>query len=647
MRNKFTNNPASQLRWVVFLLAIAVILPTVCLLWFMTQAVKNERLAIRQKLIDSYTSRSQDIFFKYPGSYWNTAEKNLNVFSALVIYDQNDKIIYPVRSNPNLTAPSDNLQKAWKLEYSDKDYEEAIKQYELIADSSSIVEVIYECKTAITRCLVKQNKIDEAIAKCRRLVYPEPNALPIPSTQAAHAGLMLADLYSKINHTDLYSELKSQLSNTLKLNVSTETKIFILEELIKTAEKNGFAGNLKTEIPIAQKFIDSALLSITAADYLDNHSGLKSRPLNTFLKIQTLEPLYGIYFKNSDRNILGLLTTEKMAQFWQKSVDDFTDELVFCRIYDDKGRQIAGRETADGEIFSSLKLKNYFAGWKTELYFRGGVFKEAANKKMLVYIWIAGAVIISMLASSLLAGKAVLKQAKLNKLKNDFIATITHELKTPLSSMRVLVDTLLDGRCESKQQETEYLQLIAKENVRLSRLIDNFLTFSRMERNKQAFDIAPASPVEIANNAAEAVQAKFEKANVKFNLTVSKPLPMINADKDAMVTVLVNLLDNACKYSYDNKQIELKVFTQNDLVSLQVKDNGIGLTHRQMKKIFDRFYQTDTSLARRAEGTGLGLSIVKFIVDAHKGKINVESKPGKGSIFKIIIPAIKNQSGEI
>ena len=450
---------------------------------------------------------------------------------------------------------------------------------------------------------------------------------------------MLAGLYSKTNHNDLLKELQNQLSDVAEPAMPTETKIFVLSKLVDLAKSGGLAEKLKTEIEKAQKIIDSALISVTAADYLENNSGLKPFPQDVFRKIESLQPLYGIYLEIGNKHILGLVTAEKMTQFWQKSIDDFTDELVFCKIYDDKGKQIAGKETLPGEIFSTLNLKNYFAGWKAELYLRSGVFKEAANKKMLVYIWVAAVVIVLMLASTLMASRAVLKQAKFNRLKNDFIATVTHELKTPLSSMRVLVDTLLEGRCESRQQETEYLQLISKENVRLSKLIDNFLTFSRMERNKQVFDITSVSPVEIANNAAQAMQAKFEKSNVHFSLNVLKPLPMLEADKDAMVTVLVNLLDNAYKYSYDNKQIELNVFAENNsAVCFSVKDNGIGMTRRQMKKIFDRFYQADTSLARRAEGAGLGLSIVKFIVDAHKGKINVESRPDKGSIFTVKLP---------
>jgi two-component system phosphate regulon sensor histidine kinase PhoR len=116
-------------------------------------------------------------------------------------------------------------------------------------------------------------------------------------------------------------------------------------------------------------------------------------------------------------------------------------------------------------------------------------------------------------------------------------------------------------------------------------------------------------------------------------------LPDVFADRDAMVTVLVNLLDNAYKYSYDDKNIELKVLSENNLICFSVKDNGIGMTRKQTRKIFDRFYQTDTSLSRRAEGTGLGLSIVKFIVDAHKGTISVDSELGKGTTFTIRLTA--------
>ena len=182
------------------------------------------------------------------------------------------------------------------------------------------------------------------------------------------------------------------------------------------------------------------------------------------------------------------------------------------------------------------------------------------------------------------------------------------------------------------------MQLICKENKRLTGLIDNFLTFSRMERNKKVFEFEKVSPAEIAKSAIEAVQTKFSQKNCIFSVTIGEDLAFISVDKDAIVTVLVNLLDNAYKYSYDNKKIELKVFSEDKNVCFVVKDNGIGMTRRQMRKIFDRFYQADNTLSRRAEGTGLGLSIVKFIFDAHNAKIEVQSQIEKGSTFTVKIP---------
>ncbi len=245
-----------------------------------------------------------------------------------------------------------------------------------------------------------------------------------------------------------------------------------------------------------------------------------------------------------------------------------------------------------------------------------------------------------MVSAGLLAARVVGKQIKTNKLKNDFIATVSHELKTPLASMRVLVDTLLEGSYRNQQQVTEYLELVSKENERLTGLIDNFLTFSRMERNKQAFAMARTSPGAVARDAAEAVKTKFSKGKCRFEVNVPDDLPDVTADRNAMVTVLVNLLDNAYKYSYDNKQIELRVSSEDGSVCFCVSDNGAGMSRRSVKKIFKRFYQVDRSLARHAEGCGLGLSIAKFIVDAHKGSITVSSKPGEGSTFTVYLSSI-------
>ena len=206
--------------------------------------------------------------------------------------------------------------------------------------------------------------------------------------------------------------------------------------------------------------------------------------------------------------------------------------------------------------------------------------------------------------------------------------------------MRLLVDTLLDSDKLDPKRAREYLQLIAKENVRLSRLIDNFLTFSRMDRNKEKFNRAHVDASQIAASAAEAVTDRFNAAGCKFDVTVDSNLPQVDADPDALITVLLNLLDNAFNYTNQDKHIVLRAFADDGHVCFGVQDNGIGLSRRAAQKVFERFYRVDDELSRSAEGSGLGLSIVRFIVNAHAGTVTVRSAPGEGSTFTVRLPAL-------
>ena len=290
---------------------------------------------------------------------------------------------------------------------------------------------------------------------------------------------------------------------------------------------------------------------------------------------------------------------------------------------------------------TSGQFNRYWPNWTLEFYLddEEGVLSAHAQRMTALYWWIAVLVTSAVIALALLVIRAVGRQVRLNRLKNDFIATVTHELKTPLASMRLLLDTLLEGRYREPEQVNDYLSLMSKENHRLTGLIDNFLTFSRMERNKQSFSQRRVSPEELARDAAAAVETKFSQGQCHFDLEIANPLPDVYADPDAWVTVLVNLLDNAYKYSHDDKQIKLEVMCQEGQVRFCVTDNGVGIPRRACRHIFDKFYQVDRSLSRQAEGCGLGLSIVKFIVAAHNGTVSVESQPGVGTTFTVTLPA--------
>jgi signal transduction histidine kinase len=255
-----------------------------------------------------------------------------------------------------------------------------------------------------------------------------------------------------------------------------------------------------------------------------------------------------------------------------------------------------------------------------------------------LYLWTGFLVIAAMAIAALVAARLLQRQMRLARLKTDLVASVSHELKTPLASMRVLVDTLIEEPAPDPVRTREYLELIARENIRLSRLIENFLTFSRMERNKDSLAWGDTDAAEIVAGAVEAAGERFRGPDCRLDVKVDTGLPRLRADAGALVTVLLNLLDNAYKYSPGEKRIAVRAYAANQHLCFEVEDHGIGLSPRESKKIFRKFYQADQRLSRATGGCGLGLSIVEFIVKAHGGSITVQSKPGIGSTFKVEIP---------
>jgi signal transduction histidine kinase len=260
--------------------------------------------------------------------------------------------------------------------------------------------------------------------------------------------------------------------------------------------------------------------------------------------------------------------------------------------------------------------------------------EDAARGRMASYLWAGYLVIGAMAITGLFVGQSFRKQMRLARLKTDLVAAVSHELKTPLSSMRLLVDSLLADTEFDAKKTREYLQLVAGENLRLTRLVENFLTFSRIERNRQRFEFEQIEPADIVASAAAVMRERLNDLNVD----VEPGLPAIQADPDALLTALVNLLDNAWKYTRAEKRICLRARREAGQVVFAVEDNGIGIAAREQKRIFRRFYQVDARLARETGGCGLGLTIVDSIARAHGGSVRVASQVGAGSTFSLCLP---------
>jgi signal transduction histidine kinase len=300
-----------------------------------------------------------------------------------------------------------------------------------------------------------------------------------------------------------------------------------------------------------------------------------------------------------------------------------------------------GEDALNDSILASTPAGPTLPGWRMALSIDDStLFDTEAARRVKFLVSVACVVIAAISALSIFIARSFGRQVRLARLKNDLVATVSHELKTPLTAMRALVDTLLDTRRLDEKTTREYLELISTENARLSRLIENFLAFSRLERNQFTFDFKPVTPRQIVDAAVAAFGERAHAPGCVLESRIDAKLPQIRGDFDALTTALLNLLDNAWKYTGGEKRIRLAASLRNGSVSFDVADNGIGLSARESRRVFQRFYQSDRRLARTAGGCGLGLSIVQSIVETHHGVVRVMSEPGLGSTFTMEIPAI-------
>jgi signal transduction histidine kinase len=238
---------------------------------------------------------------------------------------------------------------------------------------------------------------------------------------------------------------------------------------------------------------------------------------------------------------------------------------------------------------------------------------------------------------AVVTGSAFRRQLRLARLKTDLVAAVSHELRTPLASMRVLVDGLIADPQLDETKTREYLHLLASENARLTRLIENFLAFSRLERGRERFVFTTVLPSAVVDGAVAAIRERVPPG-CDLRIEIAPDLPPVRADEGAVISALINLLDNAIKYTPEEKRVVVRATRMAGGVAFEVQDNGIGIAPREHRRIFRRFYRVDQRLASATSGVGLGLSIVELIARAHGGSVSVRSSEGAGSTFTLYVP---------
>lgn len=629
----------SQLWPALTMLMAAAVLPAACVLWFMGEAMRNERLATRERLLEAYRGPLERVQGRLD-VHWKARLAELTAldhddiapavqfasqiarghFDSVVLYDRAGSVCYPDVS-PAIPAGNEELGPEWEaaeaLEFETHDPSGAAGLYVEIAQTTTEPALAARARIAAARCVHGLRSGVEA-AQSVVQVFDDPAVRTARDEDGrliiADAGLLAVQwLEPDPSSRDTLARRLARLAADYQVPMPATQRRGLMEQL------SGIVGRARFPSLAAEQL---------AAAHLEAEPRLPARGL------LVAAPLPGIWrLAASDGTAVGLLRQERMEA-------DFA-EILRTETFSGATLRLEPPGLARATPLLTIPLSDLAPGWGVALDLIGpDPFAAHAQRRTTTYLWAGIAVVMLTLAMTMLTGRYVGRQVRLTRLKNDLIATVSHELKTPLASIRALVDTLLEVEARDPRRNREYLELIARENLRLSRLIDNFLAFSRMERNKQTLDFAPVRPAVILAAAREAFGERFHAAGCTLGVKSADDPPEIMADRDAMVTVLLNLLDNAWKYTGKNKRIGLRLYGEGPSVCFEVTDNGIGLSRRAVRRIFDRFYQVDRSLSRQAGGCGLGLSIVKFIVDAHGGKIDVFSRPGEGSRFVVRLPTL-------
>src|SRR5262249_23902839 len=317
------------------------------------------------------------------------------------------------------------------------------------------------------------------------------------------------------------------------------------------------------------------------------------------------------------------------------------DSELTLAVLDENNKRVYSNNDARNSYEVKTAFAPVFTKWQLAAGYGGTTIEALASDNFRKSLILTFSVLLVLMLGIGLILRATAREMRLAETKSAFVANVSHELKTPLALIRLFAETLELGRVESEQKAEEDYRIISNESRRLTQLIDNLLDFSKTEAGRKEYHFVEASLAQIVEDVLKTYRYQLVSSGFELSLEVERGLPPASVDRDALSQALLNLLDNAVKYSGEEKKIAVRVQQRGPDIALEVADRGIGIPRSEHRKIFEKFYRVGTGLVHNTKGSGLGLAVVKHIVEAHGGHVLVESRPGSGSRFTLLIPALK------
>ena len=672
MLDKFFNKGRVQTdrtRAVFILIAVAGILPSALVLWFTSVAIRNEQLAtakieeeanrvllnqIKSDLVRSWNTLIEKTDQKVAGlppaaAFHETVTgggaDGLIILTAkevtakevtakevtageLTTIDAH-RVVYPglPRREDESDSPPVILSNADVLGESESQRPARNTRNarngggELNAQLTSRLASQLASQFAVFTAAIRRNDKDEA-ARAAQIILDNTDFELCVDKNGRHTlsniELLILENRGKVPdsiYTSVLSRLTARLNNYRFDLIPASQRRFLMGRVSELASRTS-----------TQSLFPTMAAESLSAQFMETNSELIAGPyLNR-------APIEGVWQQRlPSGNGIALFTENRIRHLvgdWLAAMDNPLATRVQVEVGSDNGTH----PSADAEML----LGAAFPGWRLRIV--GAQIGTRGASLKGIYVALSVVSIGSILLILFVIASMTLRRLALAQQKNTMVATVSHELKTPVSSIKLLVDTLLQDSVLRPDRVREYLQLISRENLRLSQLIENFLSFSRIERTKFRIEKQQLDIADLIREAVGTFSLQAEIADRELAVDIAPDIPPYRGDAWALSRVILNLLDNAYKYSDPPRHIRVSARVEKQSLVISVSDKGIGIREADLEKIFSQFYQADQRLSRSNEGCGLGLSIVKHIVSLHDGTIDVTSKPGAGSTFTLHLP---------
>ncbi len=657
-------DPGSKRKRIILYYALAVALPGLILGFLAFRGIRNDQ-ALREKQSRNELQLLAQDFFRQLDAGIPTLPDSL-CFMILerdtggVPHLVHHHLIYlPDRylSVPAVPLESPAIRQAWNREYQDKKFTEAQAFYQQALTESTTQEVTVQALNGLARVSQKTRLIPEAIMAYQDLISNYPAAILGDHLPAAAVAMTeLIRLHSGTGDQPAAVRVANQLADFLSsppVEYEQAHFSFLYQALQDQAAKPD--SQRMAHLAREKERTDFLIAAAENQKSLFNGESGKKR----YLDSKKFPALF--VQKNQETGV----QTGKI--FDLKKLADFHIPLLISKL-DPDSKTIWNIRTEFGEnLFaadsnstaSSVQIgfpPNY-PPWNLILSIKpqtkwAVLFGTSQGLFIFVFAFIA----LLMVAGLVFMVYTLNQEMKLSRMKSDFISNVSHEFKTPLTSIRHMTEIMYLKRIKSEPRKEEYLQSMLEQCDHLGHLIENILDFSKIEEDIKNYRFEWHNPDELLRDLLPVFRSRVPESDFKLTYQAKDEAPLLYMDKDAMLQVFYNLMDNALKYSGEAKRIEITLEVKGtgaqghggtrggeQGVEVRVRDWGLGIPEKDLPRIFERFYRGDKLRTEGIKGSGIGLTIVKRIVEAHKGEIRVESKVGEGSVFTVYLPIDQNQ----